>query len=139
MRRLEPSAPSLAQRLEALAVLYHSGGARERINGAIGRDYLASTPLRYEIHGLFQVASYEDQVRELTWLQELCREYDMELLGCDDFIGSRRWRSCCGVDDLPGFEGIAKWAYFTNGYRITLLILSGIWLVLKAEALRINS
>jgi len=160
--RIEPGAPSLAQRLEALRVLadagahvqlrlwpfasdlcgdvarllamvkdtgvrtvlanplkvYHAGGIRESINKAIGRDYLAATSLRYENHGLFDVPCHKDLSRELSQLRDLCRQFGLNLLNCDDCTG-RNWQSCCGVDGLPDFENIAKWAYFVNGYRIT--------------------
>jgi len=96
--------------------VYHSG-TRERINAALGRDYLATTPLRYENHGVFSVPCPEDQAQDLSRLKALCRKFGMKLLNCDDCEG-RGWQSCCGVDGLPGFEGIARWAYFVNGHRI---------------------
>jgi len=163
LKRLEPCAPSLVERMRALRTLldagvhvqfrlwpfapdlcgnvaellamakdagartvlanplkvYHAGGSRELLNTALGRDYLATSPLRYDNHGVFSVASYEDQVRGLSKLQGLCRKYDMQLLTGDDYILTREWRTCCGIDDLPGFEGFAKWAYLVNGWRIS--------------------
>ncbi len=167
LRRLEPGAPSLPERLKALETLneagavpmlrlwpyasdlagsaedigqllalahdsgvkrilcnplklYHSGGCRERINQALGRDYLTTTSLRYVNGGLFSVASYPDQIRELQKLNQLCRLHGLDLLTCDDFIHTRAWRDCCGVGDLPGFHP-SPWAYYLRGYVINQL------------------
>lgn len=99
--------------------IHHAGGCRERINSAIGRDYLASTQLKYFNAGVFSIASIADQIRELRRLHDLCREYGIDLLSGDDFIETRNWRCCCGTNGIPGFENIAKWAYYVNGWRIT--------------------
>ena len=161
LRRLEPQAPPLTERLEALRILheggvhvqlrlwpyipdlagnvgdllaavkyagvrtvlanplkiYHNGG-RESINRALNTDYLKTTPLRYVNGGLFSVASYQDQLREFSELARLCRAHGVELLTCDDFIKTRNWRTCCGVDGLPGFRP-SPWAYYVRGHVIT--------------------
>ena len=161
LERLEPGAPPLTERLEALAQLheagvhvmlrlwpyvpdlagdvagllraskdagvrtvlanplkiYHNGG-REGINRALGRDYMASSPLRYVNGGLFSIPSFEDQKREMASLAELCRSLGLEMLSCDDWPGTRGWRDCCGCGSLPGFKP-SPWAYYVNGHRIT--------------------
>ncbi len=99
--------------------IHHAGGCAQRINEAIGRDYLASTRLNYVNGGVFSIAAFQDQVRELLKLGAVCRRYDLDLLSGDDFIHTRNWRCCCGTDGLPGFENTAKWAYYVNGWRIT--------------------
>lgn len=97
--------------------IYHLGG-REGINNALGRDYLATTSLRYINAGLFSVASFEDQTREMEALADLCRSMGMDMLSCDDWPGSRGWRDCCGVGGLPGFRP-SPWAYYVRGHMIT--------------------
>ena len=132
--RLWPYIPDLAGNLETLLGMahdvgvkdvlcnflkvYHAGGTCERINEAIGRDYLANTHLNYHNAGLFKIASYEDQIRELAYVQWLCRSIGLNLLTCDDFIGTRNWGDCCGVGQYPGFTP-SPWAYYVNGWRIT--------------------
>lgn len=162
LSRLEPGAPSLSERMEALKLLheagahvilrlwpfsdlagdldsllasakdagvktvlanflkiYHAGGCRERISTAIGRDYLESTLLKYLNAGVYSIASFQDQVRELRRLHDLCGGHGLEMLNGDDLIQTRNWRCCCGTTGLPGFENVAKWAYYVNGWRIT--------------------
>jgi len=132
--RLWPYIPDLAGNLDELLGMahdagvkdvlcnflkvYHAGGTCTKINEAIGRDYLKSTYLSYRNAGLFKIASYEDQIRELTRVQDSCRRLGLNLLTCDDFIGTRVWQDCCGVGKYPGFEP-SPWAYYVNGWRIT--------------------
>lgn len=160
LRRLEPGAPPLSERLDAMAQLheagvhvqlrlwpfapdlagnvtsllaaakdagvravlanplkiYHNGG-REGINRALGRDYLATTSLKYANGGLFSIMNFEEQKREMGKLADLCRSLGMDMLSCDDWPGSRDWRDCCGVGGLPGFRP-SPWAYYVNGHRI---------------------
>ena len=162
LKRLEPGAPSLQERIAALGLLndagahvqlrlwpyipdlagnleellgqahdvgvkdvlanflkvYHSGGTGLKINEAIGRDYLMTTHLDYRNAGVFKIASYVDQIRELSYLRDLCRTFSMNLLTCDDFIHTRNWQDCCGVGQYPGFTP-SPWAYYVNGWRIT--------------------
>ena len=133
--RLWPYIPDLAGNLDELLGLahdvgvkdvlcnflkvYHAGGTSQRINEAIGADYLKATHLKYRNAGVFQIASYEDQIRELSHVQDLCRSLGLNCLTCDDLLHTRNWQDCCGVGKYPGFEGIAKWAYYVNGWRIT--------------------
>lgn len=99
--------------------IYHAGGCRERINTAISRDYMESTQLKYLNAGVYSIASFQDQVRELRRLHDLCHRHGLDLLNGDDLIQTRNWRCCCGTTGLPGFENVAKWAYYVNGWRIT--------------------
>lgn len=133
--RLWPFIPDLASDLDSLLAqahdagvqnvlcnflkVHHAGGCRQRINEAVGYDYMASTRLNYVNGGVFNIASYQDQVRELLRIKELCRQHDLSLLNGDDFIHTRNWCCCCGTDGIPGFENTAKWAYYVNGWRIT--------------------
>lgn len=163
LHRLEPGAPSLSQRLDAMKTLsdagatvqlrlcpyaedisgdakrlfelahdagvrvvqcnplkiYHNGHGADRLNAALGYDYLASTSLRYENLGVFSSISLEEQRSQVTQLEGLCRELSMDLLSCDDLTRHRGWKTCCGTDGIKGFEGVAGWSYFTNGWRIT--------------------
>ena len=98
--------------------VYHGGGTRQRINEAIGADYLKTTRLDYRNAGLFKIASYDDQIRELSYVRDLCRTYGLNLLTCDDFIGTRNWQDCCGVGQYPGFRP-SPWAYYVHGHVIT--------------------
>ena len=161
LRRLEPGAPPLPDRLEAMAQLHEAGihvqlrlwpyapdlagdvaellqaakdagariilsnplkvyhlGTREGINHALGRDYLSSTPLRYINAGLFSIPCLEDQRREMGRLLDLCRSHGLDMLSCDDWPGSRNWRDCCGVGNIPGFKP-SPWAYYVRGHVIT--------------------
>ncbi len=160
LTKLEPGAPSLSERLEAMAQLheggvhvqlrlwpyipdlagnvadllaaakdagvrtvlanplkiYHNGG-RAGINHALGRDYLATTTIKYANGGLFSIMNFEEQKRKMSTLADLCRSHSMDMLSCDDWPGTRNWRDCCGVGGLPGFKP-SPWAYYVNGHRI---------------------
>lgn len=162
LRRLEPGAPSLSERLDALRTLhdagvniqlrlwpfapdlcgdvaglltrargagvrtvqcnflklYHSGGCKERINAALGYDYEKETAITLENHGVFQISPPAAQRREISYLEELCTHLGLDLLTCDDLTGSRNWRDCCGLCDLPGFKP-SPWAYYMRGHVIT--------------------
>ena len=161
LRRLEPGAPPLPARLEAMAQLHEAGvhvqlrlwpytpdlagdvadllqaakdsgvrsvlanplkiyhlGGREGINHALGRNYLATTSLRYINAGLFSVPCLEDQRREMGRLFDFCRSLGLDMLSCDDWPGSRNWRDCCGAGGLPGFKP-SPWAYYVRGHAIT--------------------
>jgi DNA repair photolyase len=131
--RLWPYIPDLAGNLEILLGMahvvgvkdvlcnflkvYHAGGTSQKINEAVGRDYLKTTHLDYRNAGLFKIASYVDQIRELSYLRDICRTFGLNLLTCDDFIHTRNWGDCCGVGKYPGFTP-SPWAYYVNGWRI---------------------
>jgi hypothetical protein len=160
LRRLEPGAPTIKERLGALAHLHEAGvhvqlrlwpyapdlagdlpgllravkdagvrtvlanplklyhhGGREGINRALGRDYMATSPIRYVNGGVFSIASFEDQKREMGRLADLCRSLGMDMLSCDDWPHVRNWRDCCGCGDLPGFKP-SPWAYYVRGHVI---------------------
>jgi hypothetical protein len=55
--------------------VYHAGGTSQKINETIGRNYLKTTHLNYCNAGLFKIASYEDQLRELSHVRDLCRTF----------------------------------------------------------------
>lgn len=132
--RMCPYAPDLAGNIEHLLAqakdagvrtvqagflkVHHSGGCGQRINQAVGYGYLASTQLPYENHGVFSTIPLEEQRVHVERLETLCRKLGMDCLTCDDVTRGRNWRTCCDVDGIKGFEGVAKWAYYINGYRI---------------------
>ena len=92
--RLWPYIPDLAGNLETLLGMahdvgvkevlcnflkvYHAGGTGQKIKEAVGRDYLKTTHLDYRNAGLFKIASYEDQIRELSRVRDLCRTFRVE-------------------------------------------------------------
>jgi hypothetical protein len=93
--------------------LYHASGSRPRLKDALGFDIGPD----FENCGVYSAPTQIAQVDALVKLQALCREVGLTLYSCN-FPRERQWRSCCAVDGLPGFEGIAKWSYYTNGWRI---------------------
>lgn len=157
IKRLEPGAPSLKDRMEALQKLheagvivqlrlwpyipqiegdlellpmkaldvgcsdvlanclkvYHAGGCGQRLQEALGRD-VTHGMVNY---GVYKAPSYVDQLRDFQYLQNLCRTLGLNLYSCN-FPEARGWQSCCGVEKYKGFEGIARWGYYVNGYRI---------------------
>lgn len=134
MLRLAPFAPDLVDDVESLLVqardagvqtvqcgplkVYHANGSRQRLNEALGYDYLQTTQLAYENCGVFSAITLTEQRAHVEQLERAAADLGMEILTCDDITGQRSWRCCCGTDGLEGFESIAEWAYFVNGYRI---------------------
>lgn len=132
--RLWPFIPDLAGNLEALLAaaydagirmvqanflkLFNAGRDKDRFRNALGYDYAASSCLNYEHRHNFKIASPAMQEHEIRQLEEICSEIGLEVLTCDDWTGTRAWRSCCGVDGIPGFKP-APWAYYVNGWKIT--------------------
>jgi DNA repair photolyase len=99
--------------------LYNSGNVRGLFHRALGYDLAERSRLRWEYYsGNYQIASLEDQKREIARLENMCLSLGIQVLTCDDLTGSRAWRDCCGVGDLPGFK-VAPWAYQVRGYVIT--------------------
>ena len=134
MLRLAPYAPDLVGDVESLLVrargagvqvvqvgplkIYHANGSRQRLNEALGYDYLQTTQLAYENCGVFEAITLAEQRDHVEQLERVAAELGMEVLTCDDTTVSRAWRCCCGTDGLKDFEAIAEWAYFVNGHRI---------------------
>ncbi|HQE97200.1 MAG TPA: hypothetical protein PKY20_03290 [Methanothrix sp.] len=134
MIRLAPYAPDLVGDVDSLLAraheagvqvvqvgplkIYHANGSRQRLNAALGYDYLQTTQLAYENCGVFSAITLEEQKNHVEQLERVAAEHGMEVLTCDDVTGHRAWRCCCGTDGLKGFEAIAEWAYFVKGYRI---------------------
>jgi hypothetical protein len=132
--RLWPYIPDLAGNLEALLgaaydagvrtvqanflKLFNSGRDKDRFRKALGYDYAKESCLNYEQRHNFKIAAPAVQEHEIRQLEAICSEIGLEVLTCDDWTGSRAWRSCCGVDGIPGFKP-APWAYYTNGWKIT--------------------
>lgn len=132
--RLWPYAPDLAGNLEVLLgaaydvgvrtvqanflKMFNSGRDKDRFRSALGYDYAAESCLNYEQRHNFKIASPTIQEYEIRQLEEICSEIGLEVLTCDDWTGSRNWRSCCGVDGIPGFKP-APWAYYVHGWKIT--------------------
>lgn len=132
--RLWPFIPDLCGNLEALLAsaydagvrtvqanflkLFNAGRDKDRLRHALGYDYAAESCLNYEQRHNFKIAAPARQESEIHQLEDMCAEIGLEVLTCDDWTGSRAWRSCCGVDGIPGFEP-APWAYYVNGWRIT--------------------
>ncbi|GAB6265505.1 MAG: hypothetical protein STSR0001_09500 [Methanothrix sp.] len=131
MLRLAPYAPDLVGDVESLLVrardagvqtvqcgplkIYHANGSRQRLNAALGYDYLQTTQLAYENCGVFSAVTLAEQKSHIEQLERAAAELGMEALTCDDTTRRRSWRCCCGTDGLEGFEAIAEWAYFVNG------------------------
>ena len=134
MIRLAPYAPDLVGDVDSLLVrahdagvrvvqvgplkIYHANGSRQRLNEALGYDYLQTTNLAYENCGVFSAITLEEQKNHVEQLERAAAEVGIEALTCDDVTGTRAWRCCCGTDGLKDFEAIAEWAYFVNGHRI---------------------
>ena len=134
MVRLAPFAPDLVGDAESLLAraheigvraaqvgplkIYHANGSRQRLNAALGYDYLQTTQLAYENCGVFSAITLAEQRDHVEQLERVAAEHGMEVLTCDDVTGTRAWRCCCGTDGLKDFEAIAEWAYFVNGHRI---------------------
>ena len=98
--------------------IYHANGSRQRLNEALGYDYLRTSQLAYENCGVFDAVTLAEQRNHVEQLEKCVAELGMEVLTCDDVTGNRAWRCCCGTDGLKDFEAIAEWAYFVNGHRI---------------------
>lgn len=157
LRRLEPGAPSLQDRMDALQIIhdagahvqlrlwpqicdisspleqllirardvgcsdvlanplkiYHAGGCADRLKEAlgceIGQDYCN--------YGVYKALALEDQRKDFSLLQNLCRSLGLNLYSCN-FPEERGWQDCCGVGKHPGFKP-SPWAYYVNGHRIT--------------------
>lgn len=132
--RLWPFIPDLCGNLEVLLAaaydagvravqanflkLFNAGRDKERFRAALGYDYAAESCLHYEQRHNFKIPSPVTQASEISQLEEICSEIGLEVLTCDDWTGSRNWRSCCGVDSIKGFKP-APWAYYVNGWKIT--------------------
>ena len=132
--RLWPFIPDLAGNLEYLLASAYDAGVRtvqanflkmfnagrdtKRFRDALGYDYAKESCLGYEQRHNFKIPALARQEREVRLLEDMCREIGLDVLTCDDLTGSRDWRSCCGIDGLPGFKP-APWAYYVNGKRIT--------------------
>jgi DNA repair photolyase len=99
--------------------VYHANGSRQRLNEALGYNYLQTSQLAYENCGVFSAITLAEQQAAIEKLERQAAELGVEVLTCDDATGRRSWRCCCGTDGLDGFEAVAEWAYFVNGYRIT--------------------
>jgi hypothetical protein len=97
--------------------LFNAGKDSARFRDALGYDYAKDSCLNYEQRHNFKIPGPATQEHEIQQLEELCREIGLEVLTCDDWAGARNWRSCCGIDGLPGFKP-APWAYYVNGHRI---------------------
>jgi DNA repair photolyase len=98
--------------------LFNAGRDTSRFRAALGYDYAKESCLGYEQRHNFKIANLDTQKEEILQLEVLCHETGLECLTCDDLTGSRNWRSCCGIDGLPGFKP-APWAYYVNGHMIT--------------------
>jgi len=98
--------------------LFNAGNDRVRFRGRLGYDLPDNSCMTWEQRGNFRIAGLASQEREVRRLEELCREIGLECLTCDDLTGTRNWRSCCGIDGLPGFKP-APWAYYVRGHKIT--------------------
>ncbi len=134
MLRLAPYAPDLVGDVDSLLAraheagvqvvqvgplkIYHANGSRQRLNEALGYNYLQTTQLTYENCGVFSAITLAEQRDHVEHLERAAAEHGMEVLTCDDVTGNRAWRCCCGTDGLKDFEAIAEWAYFVNGHRI---------------------
>lgn len=132
--RLWPFTPDLAGNLETLLSVAHDAGVRTvqanflklfsagndraRIHESVGYDLPDNSCMSWEQRGNFRIASPDAQEREICRLEALCQDIGLEVLTCDDWGGSRAWRDCCGVGNLPGFRPV-PWAYMVNGHRIT--------------------
>jgi DNA repair photolyase len=97
--------------------LFNAGRDKDRFRKALGYDYVAESCLNYEQRSNFKIPSPAVQLSEIRQLEEICADIGLEVLTCDDWTGTRAWRSCCGIDGVNGFKA-APWAYYVNGYRI---------------------
>lgn len=132
--RLWPYIPDLCGNLEYLLASAYDAGVRTvqanflkmfnagrdtaRFRYALGYDYAKESCLGYEQRHNFKIPALTRQREEITRLETMCREIGLDVLTCDDLTGSRNWRSCCGIDGIPGFKP-APWAYYTRGHMIT--------------------
>ena len=132
--RLWPYIPDLAGNLEVLLSsaydagvrtvqanflkLFNAGNDRARFRSRLGYDLPDNSCMAWEHRGNFRIADLASQEREVRRLEELCHDIGLECLTCDDLTGSRNWRSCCGIDGLPGFKP-APWAYYVRGHKVT--------------------
>ena len=98
--------------------LFNAGNDRGRFRASLGYDLPDNSFMTWEQRGNFRIADLGSQMIEITRLEELCHDIGLECLTCDDLTGSRNWRSCCGIDGLPGFRP-APWAYYVRGHKIT--------------------
>jgi len=98
--------------------LYDAGNDRTRFRQALGYDLIEKSCLQWEHRSNFEIASLEDQRREISKLECICHDVGLEVLTCDDLTGTRAWRDCCGVGGFPSFKR-AEWAYFVRGHVIT--------------------
>lgn len=131
--RLWPFMPDLAGNLEILLAsaydagvrtvqanflkLFNAGRDRQRLRDALGYDLPDNSCMEWEQRGNFRIATPDSQAREIGQLEEICHRIGLEVLTCDDWTGTRAWRDCCGVCEIPGFHA-APWAYYVNGYKI---------------------
>ena len=131
--RLWPFIPDLCGNLEVLLAaaydagirtvqanflkMFNSGRDKDRFRKVLGYDYAAESCLNYEQRHNFKIPSPDVQLSEIIQLEEICADIGLEVLTCDDWTGTRAWRSCCGIDGVKGFKA-APWAYYVNGYRI---------------------
>jgi DNA repair photolyase len=132
--RLWPYLPDLAGNLEVLLAsaydtgvrtvqanflkLLNAGNDRARFRSRLGYDLPDNSCMTWEQRGNFRIGDLASQEREVRRLEALCRDIGLEVLTCDDLTGTRDWRSCCGVDGLPGFRPV-PWAYYVRGHKIT--------------------
>ncbi len=132
--RLWPYTPDLAGNLEVLLAaaydagvrtvqanflkLFNAGNDRARLRSRLGYDLPDNSCMTWEQRGNFRIGDLASQEREVRRLEALCRDIGLEVLTCDDLTGTRDWRSCCGVDGLPGFRPV-PWAYYVRGHKIT--------------------
>ncbi|MCK9571356.1 hypothetical protein M0R72_20575 [Candidatus Pacearchaeota archaeon] len=131
--RLVPYIPDLCGNLEVLLnaahdagvrtvqanflKLFNAGNDRARFRQTLGYDLPDNSCVSWEQRHNFRIASLSDQKTEILKLEEICREIGLEVLSVDDFTGARNWRSCCGIDSIPGFRP-APWAYHVRGHII---------------------
>lgn len=128
--RLWPFIPDLCGNLEALLAAAHDAGIRTvqanflkmfnsgrdkyRFRKALGYDYAKESCLNYEQRSNFKIPSPAVQLSEIRQLEEICADIGLEVLTCDDWTGTRAWRSCCGIDGVKDFKA-APWAYYVRG------------------------
>ena len=131
--RLWPYIPDLCGNLEVLLSAAYDAGVRtvqanflkvfnagrdkDRLRQKLGYDYVNESCLNYEQRSNFRIPSPAVQEAEIIQLEEICADIGLEVLTCDDWTGTRAWRSCCGIDGVKGFKA-APWAYYVNGHRI---------------------